>query len=60
MKLILNPLSILFLMLGGFLLFVEVIHTQTHLNHEQDTHGYVRQFCRSKLEICQKIVGELE
>lgn len=60
MKLLFNPLSFIVMMLGGFLLFVEYTHTQAHIHYEHDVHGHVKQFCRSNLDACQRIVSDLE
>ena len=60
MKLLLNPLSILLLMLGGFFVYIEAIHTQAHRQQDVDTHGHVRQFCRANIEVCQRIISDLE
>ena len=60
MKLIFHPLTILLIMVGGFLVFVKGVHTKSHHYHESDVHGYVRQFCRSNLDACQRIVSDLE
>ena len=59
MKLILHPLSIILLVMSGFLVFVETIHLRHHQTHETDVHGYVKQFCRRNTEVCEEILREI-
>ena len=60
MKTLQHPLVILLLMMGGFLLLVEIIHMKAHQDYELDVHGYVKQFCRANLELCKEILYEIE
>ena len=59
MKLILHPLSLMFLLLSGSLLLIEVMHNYHHEAYESDVHGYVKQFCRKNIEVCEEILREI-
>ena len=58
MKLITHPFSLIFLMLGGFLLSIEMVHIKSHHDKEVDVHGYVKQYCRKNRKICKSMIGE--
>lgn len=54
----LHPVVLINLMTVGFLVFVGVLHEQTHRALEVDVHGYVRQYCRNNPDACIKMSSD--
>tara|TARA_B100001057_G_C22812200_1_gene935904 strand:- start:1750 stop:1935 length:186 start_codon:yes stop_codon:yes gene_type:complete len=49
---LLHPLTQINLLIVGFLLLVEIVHTKAHHSYEVDVHGYVHQFIQKNPDAC--------
>jgi hypothetical protein len=50
LKTLTNPGVMIFLMMGGTLAFIGIVHNDAHLRMTKDADAYVRQWCRSSPE----------
>ena len=51
-KVFTNPLTQINVMILGFLLLVQMIHTKAHHSYEVDVHGWVHQYLRENPDKC--------
>jgi hypothetical protein len=51
---LLHPITQINLLIVGFLLLIEIIHTKAHHTYEVDVHGYVHQFIQKNPDACPK------
>ncbi len=51
---LLHPITQINLLIVGFLLLIEIIHTKAHHTYEVDVHGYVHQFIQKNSDACPK------
>ena len=49
---LLHPITQINLLIVGFLLLIEIIHTKAHHSYEVDVHGYVHQFIQKNPDAC--------
>jgi hypothetical protein len=49
---LLHPITQINLLIVGFLLLIEIIHTKAHHTYEVDVHGYVHQFIQKNPDAC--------
>tara|TARA_B100001248_G_C27205987_1_gene373498 strand:- start:243 stop:428 length:186 start_codon:yes stop_codon:yes gene_type:complete len=49
---LLHPLTQINLLIVGFLLLIEIVHTKAHHSYEVDVHGYVHQFIQKNPDAC--------
>jgi hypothetical protein len=47
-----NPLTQINVIVLGFLILVQMIHTRAHYSYEVDVHGYVHQFIEKNPDAC--------
>jgi|TARA_R100000455_G_scaffold25726_1_gene14329 hypothetical protein len=47
-----HPLTQINVMVLGFLILVQMIHTRAHHSYEVDVHGYVHQFIEKNPDAC--------
>jgi len=52
-----SPVTHLNLLIVGFLILVQGLHTHAHYTMEFDTDSYVRAFCKKNMKTCKNIVN---
>ena len=57
-RILLSPITHANLMLVGILIFIGVLHEQTHQRIDADVHGYVKAFCRANEELCESYISD--
>ena len=53
-----HPLTQINVMVLGFLILVQMIHTRAHHSYEVDVHGYVNQFIEKNPMLVQNPIGD--
>jgi len=48
----LNPITQINVMVLGFLILVQMVHTRAHHSYEVDVHGWVHQYIRKNPDKC--------
>ena len=59
-KILLSPVTHFNLVLVGFLILIQFVHTHAHKTMEVDVHSYVSNYCKKNLEECKSIVDNLD
>jgi len=58
-KILRSPVTHFNLLVVGFLIIVQGMHTHAHHTMSVDTDSYVRGFCKKNLDTCKSIVSDL-
>jgi len=58
LKALLHPVTQFNLMLVGFLVLIQLVHTHAHYTMEVDADSYVRQWCKKNQDKCESFVEE--
>ena len=60
LKVLLHPVTQFNLLVVGFLILVQGLHTHAHYTMSVDTDSYVHNYCKKNLEKCKRLVSNLE
>ena len=59
-KILSSPVTQFNLLVVGFLILVQGLHTHAHYTMSTDANSYVHAFCKKNLKECKRIISNLE
>ena len=60
LKVLLHPVTQFNLLVVGFLIIIQGLHTHAHYTMSVDADSYVHNFCKKNLKECERIISDLD
>ncbi|AOV61697.1 hypothetical protein BOW91_gp002 [Synechococcus phage S-WAM2] len=60
LKVLLHPVTQFNLLVVGFLILVQGLHTHSHYTMSTDVDSYVHAFCKQNLKECKRIISNFD
>jgi len=60
LKVLLHPVTQFNLLVVGFLILVQGLHTHSHYTMSTDVDSYVHAFCKQNLKECERIISNFD